>query len=353
MDIFNILISSRNIGASDIHIAAECEPIARVNGEFIKISNELLKKEDTEKMAIKLVGNKKIEEIKYYGEYDFSISMENDERFRVNIYKQKGSYAIAARVINSEIPKLEELGLPMITKKFIEKEKGLILVTGPTGSGKSTTLASLLDAINENYQKHIITLEDPIEYIHNHKKSIISQREIGSDTESFNTALKSVLRQDPDVILIGEIRDPETLSVALTAAETGHLVFSTLHTVGSAQTIDRIIDMFPQNQQKQIQTQLSNVCEGIISQQLIPTVNGQSMVLAVEIMISNPAIKNLIRESKTYQISNMIQTGSSLGMQLMDQDLVDLFRKGKISKENVLTRCIDLEYTNRLIGLKS
>lgn len=353
MDIFNILISSRNIGASDIHIAAECEPIARVNGKFIKISNELLKKEDTEKMAIKLVGNKKIEELRYYGEYDFSISMENNGRFRVNIYKQKGSYAIAARVINSEIPKLEELGLPRVIKKFIEREKGLILVTGPTGSGKSTTLASLLDAINEKYQKHIITLEDPIEYIHNNKKSIVSQREIGSDTESFNTALKSVLRQDPDVILIGEIRDPETLSVALTAAETGHLVFSTLHTVGSAQTIDRIIDMFPQNQQKQIQTQLSNVCEGIISQQLMPTINGQNMVVAVEIMISNPAIKNLIRESKTYQISNMIQTGARLGMQLMDQDLVDLFKKGKISKENVLTRCIDLEYTNRLIGLKS
>ncbi|WP_250673416.1 type IV pilus twitching motility protein PilT [Paraclostridium ghonii] len=353
MDILNILIRASDIGASDVHISAECEPIARVKGKFIKIYKQILTREDTEKMAIELAGNKKFKKIKEFGEYDFSISIKKGYRFRVNIYKQKGSYAIATRIINSQIPKLETLGLPKIINKFIEKEKGLILVTGPTGSGKSTTLASLLDAINEKYQKHIITLEDPIEYIHNHKNSIISQREIGSDTENFSTALKSVLRQDPDVILIGEIRDTQTLSIALTAAETGHLVFSTLHTIGAAQTVDRIIDMFQQKQQNQIKSQLSNVCEGIISQQLIPNINNQNMSIASEIMISTPAIKNLIRESKTYQISNMIQTGSNLGMQLMDQDLANLFKKGEISKESVLNRCIDLEYTKRLIGLES
>ncbi|MGL5641447.1 MAG: type IV pilus twitching motility protein PilT, partial [Paraclostridium sp.] len=214
----------------------------------------------------------------------------------------------------------------------------------------STTLASLLDIINENQQKHIITLEDPIEYVHHHKQCIISQREIGHDTESFNTALRAILRQDPDVILIGEMRDPETVSIALTAAETGHLVFSTLHTVGAAKTIDRIVDMFPPEQQQQIRTQLSTVCEGVISQQLIPTIDGRNRVVAVEVMMTTPAIRNLIRESKTYQIPNMIQTGTKLGMQSMDQELVNLFRQGKISRESVLSRCADFEYTSRLIG---
>lgn len=228
----------------------------------------------------------------------------------------------------------------------------MVLVTGPTGSGKSTTLASILDSINKNFQKHIITLEDPIEYIYNRKNSIISQREIGKDTKNFKSGLKSVLRQDPDVILIGEIRDEETLATALTAAETGHLVFSTLHTIGAAQTIDRIIDMFQANQQNQIRMQLSSVCEGIISQQLIPNINNEGMVAATEVMVSTSAIKNLIRDSKTHQISNIIQTGSKNGMQLMDQDLVNLFKRRKISKESVINRCIDLEYTKRLIGLE-
>ncbi|MEF3419271.1 PilT/PilU family type 4a pilus ATPase, partial [Escherichia coli] len=235
------------------------EPIARVDGKFIKISNELLSKSDTEKMANELIGIQKFNEIKELGEYDFSISIKNLYRFRVNIYKQQESYAIAARIINSKIPDLETLGLPNVVKEFAKKENGLVLVTGPTGSGKSTTLASILDSINKNFQKHIITLEDPIEYIYNRKNSIISQREIGRDTKNFKSGLKSVLRQDPDVILIGEIRDEETLATALTAAETGHLVFSTLHTIGAAQTIDRIIDMFQSNQQNQIRMQLSSV----------------------------------------------------------------------------------------------
>lgn len=352
MDIFDILINASDLGASDVHINSKCEPIARVNGKFIKISNELLSKSDTEKMANELIGIQKFNEIKELGEYDFSISIKNLYRFRVNIYKQQDSYAIAARIINSEIPDLETLGLPNVVKEFAKKENGLVLVTGPTGSGKSTTLASILDSINKNFQKHIITLEDPIEYIYNRKNSIISQREIGKDTKNFKSGLKSVLRQDPDVILIGEIRDEETLATALTAAETGHLVFSTLHTIGAAQTIDRIIDMFQANQQNQIRMQLSSVCEGIISQQLIPNINNESMVAATEVMVSTSAIKNLIRDSKTHQISNIIQTGSKNGMQLMDQDLVNLFKRRKISKESVINRCIDLEYTKRLIGLE-
>ena len=352
MDIFDILINASDLGASDVHINSKCEPIARVDGKFIKISNELLSKSDTEKMANELIGIQKFNEIKELGEYDFSISIKNLYRFRVNIYKQQDSYAIAARIINSEIPDLETLGLPNVVKEFAKKENGLVLVTGPTGSGKSTTLASILDSINKNFQKHIITLEDPIEYIYNRKNSIISQREIGKDTKNFKSGLKSVLRQDPDVILIGEIRDEETLATALTAAETGHLVFSTLHTIGAAQTIDRIIDMFQANQQNQIRMQLSSVCEGIISQQLIPNINNEGMVAATEVMVSTSAIKNLIRDSKTHQISNIIQTGSKNGMQLMDQDLVNLFKRRKISKESVINRCIDLEYTKRLIGLE-
>lgn len=352
MDIFDILINASDLRASDVHINSKCEPIARVNGKFIKISNELLSKSDTEKMANELIGTQKLNEVKELGEYDFSISIKNLYRFRVNIYKQQDSYAIAARIINSKIPDLETLGLPNVVKEFANKENGLVLVTGPTGSGKSTTLASILDSINKNFQKHIITLEDPIEYIYNRKNSIISQREIGKDTKNFKSGLKSVLRQDPDVILIGEIRDEETLATALTAAETGHLVFSTLHTIGSAQTIDRIIDMFQANQQNQIRMQLSSVCEGIISQQLIPNINNEGMVAATEVMVSTSAIKNLIRDSKTHQISNIIQTGSKNGMQLMDQDLVNLFKRRKISKESVINRCIDLEYTKRLIGLE-
>lgn len=352
MNIFDILISASDLGASDVHINYKCEPIARVNGKFIKISNELLSKSDTEKMANELIETQKINEVKKLGEYDFSISIKNLYRFRVNIYKQQDSYAIAARIINSKIPDLETLGLPNVVKEFVKKENGLVLVTGPTGSGKSTTLASILDSINKDFQKHIITLENPIEYIYNRKNSIISQREIGKDTKNFKSGLRSVLRQDPDVILIGEIRDEETLATALTAAETGHLVFSTLHTIGAAQTIDRIIDMFQANQQNQIRMQLSSVCEGIISQQLIPNINNEGMVVATEVMVSTSAIKNLIRDSKTHQISNIIQTGSKNGMQLMDQDLVNLFKRRKISKESVINRCIDLEYTKRLIGLE-
>lgn len=351
MNIFSLLEIAVELGASDVHITVDSPPIARIKGSFIKLREDRLTYQDTEDMSREIAGVKKFKKLEEYGEVDFSVSLSTGDRFRVNAYKQKGNYAIAIRTITSQIPSFKTLGIPDIIATFSHKHKGLILVTGPTGSGKSTTLASLIDIINSTQERHIITLEDPIEYVHDHKKGIVNQREVGNDTESFNSALRAALRQDPDVILVGEMRDPETVSIALTAAETGHLVFSTLHTVGSAKTIDRIVDMFSAEQQQQIRTQLSTVCEGIVSQQLIPTIDGRNRVAALEVMISTPAIRNLIRENKTYQIQNIIQTGSKLGMQSMDQELVNIFRKGVISRESVLSRCADYDYTIRLMGV--
>ena len=350
MNIFDLLKIGIELGASDIHITVQTTPTARIKGTFVKLSDKILTSADTKQMAQNIAGEKNFKRIEESGEADFSVSLETGERFRVNAYKQKGNYAIAIRTITARIPEFDSLGLPQVLKTFTEKHKGLVLVTGPTGSGKSTTLASLIDIINENQQRHVITLEDPIEYVHNHKQSLVNQREVGQDTESFNSALRAILRQDPDVILIGEMRDAESISIALTAAETGHLVFSTLHTVGAAKTIDRIVDMFPSEQQQQIRTQLSTVCEGVISQQLIPTIDGRRRVAALEVMIANPAIRNLIRDNKTYQIPNIIHTGSKVGMQSMDQELVNLYRQGLISRDSVLSRCTDFDYTSRLLG---
>ena len=349
MDIFYLLKQGVNLGASDIHITRNSEPIARVKGKFIKLSDDILTKEDTKEMVKQIADEERLQNIEKIGELDFSATLEDGTRFRVNAYKQKGSYALAIRTINSKVPSFEELNLPETLKTFTEKHKGLVLVTGPTGSGKSTTLASLIDIINQNRQAHIITIEDPIEYVHNHKRSIVNQREIGIDSKSFHSALRAILRQDPDVILIGEMRDSETISIALTAAETGHLVFSTLHTVGSAKTIDRIIDSFPSEQQQQIRTQLSTVCEGIISQQLLPTADGNDIVAVTEVMMSTPAIRNLIRENKTFQIQNTMQTGLSKGMHTMDQDLIKLYKQGIITKEIALSRCSDFDYVNKCV----
>ena len=349
MDIFDLLKQAVNLGASDIHITSNSEPIARVKGKFIKLSDDILTKEDTKEMVKQIADEERLQNIEKIGELDFSATLEDGTRFRVNAYKQKGSYALAIRTINSKVPSFEELNLPKTLKTFTEKHKGLVLVTGPTGSGKSTTLASLIDIINQNRQAHIITIEDPIEYVHNHKRSIVNQREIGIDSKSFHSALRAILRQDPDVILIGEMRDSETISIALTAAETGHLVFSTLHTVGSAKTIDRIIDSFPSEQQQQIRTQLSTVCEGIISQQLLPTADGNDIVAVTEVMMSTPAIRNLIRENKTFQIQNTMQTGLSKGMHTMDQDLIKLYKQGIITKEIALSRCSDFDYVNKCV----
>ncbi|HSQ88640.1 type IV pilus twitching motility protein PilT [Romboutsia sp.] len=350
MNIFSLLEIAVELGASDVHITIDSPPIARIKGSFVKLREINLSPQDTENMAREITGPKNFKRLEEHGEVDLSISLPSGDRFRVNAYKQRGNYAVAIRTITSQIPSFKTLGLPDVIARFAEKHKGLVLVTGPTGSGKSTTLASLVDIINSTQERHIITLEDPIEYVHHHKKGIVNQREVGNDTDSFHSALRAALRQDPDVILVGEMRDPETVSIALTAAETGHLVFSTLHTVGSAKTIDRIVDMFPAEQQQQIRTQLSTVCEGIVSQQLIQTIDGRNRVAALEVMVATPAIRNLIRENKTYQIQNIIQTNSKLGMQSMDQELVNLYRQRRISKESVLSRCSDYEYTSRCIG---
>ena len=351
MDLYQIIDEAITLNASDIHITVDLSPVARINGKFKKLSNELLSNNDVYNLVNQITDESLMNKIKEYGDVDFSVSLPNRHRARVNIYKQKNNYAMALRIIPNNIPKFEELKLPEVMREFTKKQKGLVLITGPTGSGKSSTLASLIDLINENRECHIITLEDPIEYIHTHKKSIVNQREIGRDSKNFNSALKSSLRQDPDVILIGEMRDAESISIALRAAETGHLVFSTMHTIGAAKTIDRIIDTFESSKQQQIRSQLSTACTGIVSQQLIPTIDEKSRIVATEVMITNTAISNLIRENKIYQIQNIIQTASKQNMFSMDQDISRLYKQGLISKETLINRCNDLQYIEKIIKI--
>ncbi|MEA4961681.1 type IV pilus twitching motility protein PilT [Lutispora sp.] len=333
MDFFKLVQAGIEKKASDIHITVGLPIVFRINGELIKMGDADMTPQDTEKIAKMMLNEKQFHELEQKGEIDISYSSPGVGRFRINIYRQRGSYGIAIRIIPLKIPTLEELGLPAIVQDLARLPRGLILVTGPTGSGKSTTLAYMIDQMNREKKYHIITLEDPIEYLHKHNKSIINQREIGNDSLSFANALRAALRQDPDVILVGEMRDLETISIALTAAETGHLVLSTLHTLGAAKTIDRIIDVFPPHQQQQIRIQLSTVVEAIISQQLLPTIDGKSRTAAFEVMIATSAISNLIREEKTHQIDTAIQTGSKVGMQTLDNSLLSLYRRGLISQE--------------------
>lgn len=334
--------------ASDLHLTADLAPMFRINGKLKSVSEEKLSKDDLRSFSKELLGNK-FEKYIENGEIDSSYSLEGVGRFRVNVFRQLESDAIAIRSITLDVPTLEELNHPNIIKELVAKRRGLILVTGPTGSGKSTTLAAMINEINSTRSENIITLEDPIEYIHKHKKSIINQREIGRDSKSYKSALKAALREDPDVILIGEMRDLETISIAITAAETGHLVLSTLHTIGATQTIDRIIDVFPPYQQQQIRVQLASVLQGVISQQLIETIDNNNRVAAFETMIINPAIQNQIREGKTHQIQSVIQTGSKFGMKTMDMYLVDLINLGIIDKEVAITYALDKEMINRMM----
>ncbi|TPE21741.1 type IV pilus twitching motility protein PilT [Clostridium perfringens] len=334
-------------GASDLHLTVGISPIIKVNGKLVRLEHEILRPEDTEAYAREILQDayKKYDAI---GEYDTSYSIHGKGRFRVNIYKQRNSTALAIRVISLDMPTLDSLGYPDTLKDICNLKRGLVLVTGPTGSGKSTTLAALINEINSNRESHIITIEDPIEFLHKHNKSIVNQREIGKDTLSYERALKAALREDPDVILIGEMRDLETISTAITAAETGHLVFSTLHTIGAAKTIDRIVDVFPPHQQEQIKIQLASVLQTIISQQLVETVDGDRTA-ALEIMVATPAIKNLIREGKTHQIESSIQTGSKYGMRTMDMELANLYREGVITQETAMNSAIDREILSRLL----
>lgn len=334
-------------GASDLHLTVGISPIIKVNGKLVRLEQEILRPEDTEAYAREILQDA-YEKYDAIGEYDTSYSIHGKGRFRVNIYKQRNSTALAIRVISLDMPTLDSLGYPETLKDICNLKRGLVLVTGPTGSGKSTTLAALINEINSNRESHIITIEDPIEFLHKHNKSIVNQREIGKDTLSYERALKAALREDPDVILIGEMRDLETISTAITAAETGHLVFSTLHTIGAAKTIDRIVDVFPPHQQEQIKIQLASVLQIIISQQLVETVDGDRNA-ALEIMVATPAIKNLIREGKTHQIESSIQTGSKYGMRTMDMELANLYREGIITQETAMNSAIDREILSRLL----
>lgn len=349
MELLDLVQKALDRGASDIHITVGMPVVLRVNGQLEKLEGENLKPEDTKRLVYEILKENLIEVLEEMGEIDSSYSSPGMGRFRVNAYKQRGSYGMALRVIPLEIPTMDSLGLPNVLKELARLPRGLVLVTGPTGSGKSTTLATMVDQINRENDYHILTLEDPIEYLHKHNKSIVNQREIGTDSRSFDNALRAALRQDPDVILVGEMRDLETISIAITAAETGHLVLSTLHTIGAAKTIDRIIDVFPPHQQQQVKVQLSSVIQGIISQQLIPRLDGSGRIAAFEIMTATPAIRNLIREGKIHQIDTAIQTGAERNMETMDNSLLKLFRSGLISHEMLITQAVDKEYVKKYI----
>lgn len=329
LDIDFLLTKAFTDDASDLHISVDSPPIYRTHGTLMRFGNEALTPEQTETMAKKVLGFN-WEAFQQLGEFDFAYNLENVARFRINAFKQKGNISIAARVISTEIPTIEQLQMPAILNDLSLKPQGLILVTGPTGSGKSTTLAAMIDYVNRNEQKHIITLEDPVEYVHDHKQSVVQQREVGFDTLKFTNGLRAALRQDPDVILVGEMRDLETISTAITAAETGHLVLATLHTNSAAQTINRIIDVFPPHQQGQIRIQLASVLEAIISQRLFKRKDTRGRIAATEILLSHPSVGNLIRNEKVDQIDNVIQTSRALGMHTLSMSINELINTGKI-----------------------
>lgn len=343
MLINEILISAEEKLASDVHLTVGMPPVFRIDGELVRQGDQCLTPGDLRELIHEMVTDEQRAKFESEGQFDFSYALVNRGRYRVNVYHQRGSYGLAARLVNSKIPSLDDLGLPNSVADLARKKRGLILVTGPTGSGKSTTQAAMIDLINQERSCHVMTLEDPIEYLHHHKRSMVNQREVGHDVHSFERGLRAALREDPDVILVGEMRDLETIAIAITAAETGHLVLSTLHTQGAAATIDRAIDVFPPHQQQQIRIQLAAVLEGVVSQQLLPLKDTKGRVGAFEVLITNNAVRNLIREGKTHQIQTVIQTGKVLGMQTMDSALVELFRKGKISEETALNHSYDVE----------
>ena len=383
MHINELLKETTDVQASDLHLTAGRKPTIRVWGKLQPLEHrEVLTPEDTSQLAYSMLNAFQKQKFEKTWELDLSYGVQGLGRFRVNLYRQRGATGIAMRSIPSTIPAIDDLNLPPILKDLARKPRGLILVTGPTGHGKSTALAAMIDAINTERAAHIVTVEDPIEYIHEHKKSIVNQRELGFDTQSFPNALRGVLREDPNVVMVGEMRDLETISAALTIAETGHLVFATLHTANAAQSIDRIVDVFPPYQQQQIRIQLASVIEAVLSQQLLPNqrylakagaarMDGQRRVAAaatttisrtwpaleeigrvpaMEIMIATPAIRNLIREAKTHQIESALQTGAQYGMQTMDMALADLYRRRLVSAEDAIARAIHPDELRKLIA---
>lgn len=346
-DLLHIMVEK---GSSDLHLKAGCAPMIRVDGELVPITYELLSPEVVRRMIESILTEEQKAKFVVDKELDLAYSVPGLSRFRVNVFIQRNTWSTAIRVVPSRPFSIDELKLPPILKELAMKPRGLILVTGPTGSGKSTTLAAMVNHINENKRCHIVSVEDPIEFIHKDKNSVLSQREVGEDTNSFSAALKHVLRQDPDVILIGEMRDLETVSIAITAAETGHLVLATLHTSSAATTVDRMIDIFPPHQQQQVRMQLSVTLEGILCQTLIPKANGNGRVMAMEIMPVTPAIRNLIREGKSYQIPNMIQSGAQFGMQSLDVALRNLFVQGLITYDEAVAKASSPDELARLVG---
>ena len=337
-------------GASDLHLSVGSPPYFRINKKLVAGDYPPLKPEDTRTLVYSVLNDAQKKKFEEEWELDFAISVPGLSRFRANVFFQRGSVACAIRRIPFEIPPLERLGLPKVVEELLLRPRGLVLVTGPTGSGKSTTLAAMIDRINTEQDKHIITIEDPIEYLHRNKKSIVAQREVGQDTRSFATALKYVLRQDPDVIMVGEMRDQETIFSALVAAETGHLVFGTLHTDSATESVNRIIDVFPPHQQQQVRIQLSQVIEGVITQRLLPRADGQGLVLAAEVMIATPAIRTLIREARVHEIYGVIQTSQRFGMQTLNASLYALYRQGLITWQDALSVSSNPEELKRMIG---
>jgi twitching motility protein PilT len=350
VDIHQLLNTMLKMGASDLHLTADSPPVLRVNGKIYPLKTGPLTSDMTQALAYNILSEKQRKTFEETQEIDLSFAWKGRSRFRANFFVQRGAVAGAIRQIPQEVPEYSQLGLPAALEQTLERPNGMILVTGPTGSGKSTTLAALVDRINQKQRGHILTIEDPIEFVHHHKNCIVNQREVGADTQSFRNALRYVLRQDPDYVLVGEIRDKESMEAALRISETGHLVMATLHTNNAIQTIHRIIDFFPPEQQEMVRTQLSFVIAAIMSQQLLPNRDGRGRSLVAELLIPNPAIRNLIREDKTHQIYSQMQMGQKhFGMQTMNQSLVQLVQIGRISKEQALSHTGEREELENLL----
>jgi twitching motility protein PilT len=351
INLHDLLITVLERKASDLHLTAGAVPMLRLNGELVPLEDhEPCNPAELQRVLFAALTQKQREKFEAELELDLSYSVPGKARFRVNVYRQREAIGAAFRLIPYEIKQLEALGVPPSVKNFANMPRGMVLVTGPTGSGKSTTLAALIDLANRTRHDHIMTVEDPIEFLHRHKSCLVNQREVGEDTHSFANALKHVLRQDPDIILVGEMRDLETIGVALTAAETGHLVFATLHTQDAAQTIDRIIDVFPAEQQGQVRTQLAGAIQGVVCQTLCKTADGKGRVVATEVLVATPGVRNLIREGKTHQIYSAMQAGAKHGMHTLDQHLAELVRTNQITYEHGLEKCHHVEDFNRLLG---
>jgi len=348
LDVTELLILAKERGASDLHLTVGIPPKLRVNGTLVDVDGwPALRREDVHGMVYDILTDAQKARFEEHLDLDFSVELQDLGRFRVNVFHQRLGEGAVFRLIPSRIKTLEELGLPPVLGELALRDRGLILVTGPTGSGKSTTLAAMVDLINQRRTAHVITLEDPIEFVHTHRRSIVNQREVGVHAKSFATALRAALREDPDVILVGEMRDLETIAMALTAAETGHLVLSTLHTNSAAQTVNRIIDVFPSDQQEQVRVQVAESLVGVVAQLLLPTADGTGRVPAVEVMVATPAIRNLIRENKVHQIPSAIQTGMKDGMQSLDQSLRQLLKTGRITHEVALRWAVDKQAFTR------